>query len=276
MTEMKEIFERVLTAPPPPRYDSTQVLAAAHRARRRARLAAAGTLGVLATTLAVAVALPAVLRQDTAPIPPATSTAPAAPAPSPPAPAPAPAPAELTGHGSRLQQGLVDALPAGVTVGPGDPSAWTLDGGRIPEIEAAAVASMPVAGPAGAGLLSAVVAVDGAPAPAADLCTPQATARLSWYAKSAMISCEVVTIDAVPIRVTTEQDPAVGTVLRAVRLLDGGFLSVQQTARPPEQSWQPDLVRPWRERASQHWLAGPSLLTTQQLATVAADPALLP
>lgn len=276
MTDLKEIFERMLAAPPPPRYDSAQVLAAAHRAQRRARLAAAGTFGALAMAVAVAVALPVVLRQDTAPMPPAASASTVTTVPAPAPPAPAPAPADLTGHGSRLQQTLVDALPAGVTVGPGAPSAWILDGEKIPEIEAAAVVSVPVAAPAGAGLLSAVVAVDGAPAPAADPCAPRVTARLDWYAKSAIISCEVVTIDAVPVRVTIEQDPTMGTVLRAVRLLDGGFVSVQQTARPSEPQWQPDLVRPWRERDSRHWLAEPSLLTTQQLAALAADPALLP
>jgi hypothetical protein len=120
------------------------------------------------------------------------------------------------------------------------------------------------------------VVADGEPPPA-DPCTPEVAVRLDWFTGAAATGCQETMVDGIPIRVTTEEDPTLGPVRRAVRFLDGGFLAVQLTPGSPHDGWVPDPADPWTwepEPGRTRWLLPP--LTGRELAALAADPDFLP
>ncbi|MFD0742190.1 hypothetical protein ACFQ1L_10155 [Phytohabitans flavus] len=122
----------------------------------------------------------------------------------------------------------------------------------------------------GEGQFMAVILYDGKPYPdGADLCAP------------VTLPCEVITVNGVPIMVTREHDAERGEVISAVRYLDGGhlFVSSAQGLAPyvPDGNRPPDAAdnQPGEKEEHRPPLAAPPL-TAQQVAALAADPAMLP
>jgi hypothetical protein len=87
-------------------------------------------------------------------------------------------------------------------------------------------------------------------------------------------------VNGVPIRVTSWLDPDFGTVNLAVRMLNGGLLAVEATQRHwiynSDSPLPPDAVKPAPPAAAQPPALAAPVLTGDQLAQLAADPAMLP
>lgn len=289
MNEVRTICELALEDPAPPLRDGATALAIARRATvRRNRLRIAGS-GVVAAAVAGVLATPAVAGWQAAPAPdavrgtettaaqqaPATTAPPAKPA-RPPSAHAAPA------HAYAMAAVLKDAVPPGFTVTKvnglkDDRTVYSRKLRLEPgEQVLAAYTQVEIAADGGEGQLMAVVLYDGKPYPTGDLCSP----RLAGSSTDAALPCEVVTVNGVQIKVTREHDAERGEVIAATRYLDGGQLMVsswQGIARwEPEGNLPPDAVDT-RPDPDEHRppLAAPPL-TAQQVAELAADPAMLP
>jgi len=278
VNDVKEICELALDVPAPPLREADAALALARRTNRR-RWAGLGAATVVAT--GAVLAAPLLLAPQANPV----AVVPAAPTgPVPPAPLPAvPAWQRAQAHGPRVVDVLTAALPPGYTAVPQFPSdsgpaaTWL----RQPDSgQYGTLTSLVVSAGGGQGLVEAFTVRDDVPAPAGDLCAAADSARFDAFFGAAD-TCRTVTVDGVPVRVTTRTDPDIGPVVIAARMLDGGFLGVEASAGrwtyqadgalPPDAKHRPapgTVPAPPR-------LAAPAL-TADQAAALAADPDLLP
>jgi hypothetical protein len=279
MNELREICERMLATPPPLR-DSGEVLATARRSatrRRHSSVAAASALAAAAA--AVVLTLQVTSAGGSAqPAPPVaasaatTGSAPrnlAAPRDLPPARAAAT-------HAERLRQLLLAAVPPGyatedfpVSYDEGfDPTA-VLPNTKYPAPKDGAMslsfAGLLLSDAGGEGLLSADILATGNPGMLGEGCA-RATEPPST-------NCEVVTVDGVRVEVTTWQDE-VGQHISAVRQLDGGALIVSATQGMGSGESDAPLDGAHKTSGTKPALAILPF-TTQQLAGLAANPALL-
>ncbi len=254
MNDVKEICALALEVPAPPPRTSAEALMLARRANRRRDLGLVAASGVavvvtLAAVAGTALLLPGTHRGGppvTAPV--AVPVRPAAPAVAVPVP-PVPSKDAAQANAGRMQHLLLAAVPAGYTGAPEYPepaNMWLVEAARD---KYAMLSGVVVSAGGGAGLLQAYLFRDGVAAPSGDLCSAAVTARLAPVIGGAGAPCQVYQIGGVPVRVTTEQDPERGgQVVTAVRLLDGGFLSVvaqQGTVvyQPSSADLPPDAAR---------------------------------
>lgn len=264
-----------------------ETLDVARRSRRRSVLAVAGAGLASAVVLAAAsIGAAAVLvggdgvapapADPMAAPPAATSAAPVQPPPLPPAPNPEAAQA----HGKRNSEVLTAAAPAGLTavvdwMSAGSPAAtWRIESG--PEYVSTVHVVLTT------GQADGMVSVDihgGLSGLGTDLCADTVTSHLA----PASPGCDIVTVNGVPIRVFSTHDER-GDVNTAVRLLDGGLLVVRAQqgieAYQPEDHVPPDGhvgIRDGKHSILGGWPALPAVpLAPEQVAALAADPALLP
>lgn len=288
MNEVRTICELALNDPAPPLRDGVAALAIARRSTaRRNRLRVAGS-GVVAVAVAGVLATPAVAGWQAAPAPntgPATETTAAQLAPAttpPPTPARPPSAHAAPVHGRAMTVVLKGAVPPGYTVtdvrgGSDDKTVYSRKTRLKPGSQLlSAVAQVEIGAGGGEGQLMAVVLYDGKPYPKGDLCSPQ----LAGSKADAALPCEVVTVNGVQIKVTRSHDAEYGEVISAVRYLDGGELMVSSwqglPRYEPDGNVPPDAVNR-KPEGDQHRppLADPPL-SAQQVAELAADPAMLP
>jgi hypothetical protein len=272
MNDVRELCRRILDTPAPPMRDSAQVLAIARQAaRRRARVTVAVGGLAAATTIAITAAATLPLAHRSAPPVQPVVSAPHTPAAGPPQ---APTREAAGAHGDRIAQRLTDALPAGYTGRPGfdgrGTATWQPAG--QPADRYVSQTRILVSSGAGEGSLSATLVGDGLPAPAGDLCAPAVATRFAAYFGDGSGNCVVTTIDGVRIRTVT-----LGSATTATRFLGGGLLVVGWTP-----SWEitsggsADSRRPWWEPGGAGQPSTVQGFTATQLATLAADPRLLP
>jgi hypothetical protein len=269
----------------PPLPTATAIVAAG---RRRSRLKTGATAGATAA-VALGVAGAAVLAGAPAagpaqsPAAPALSAASTATAPTsapPPARPAAPTWQAAHAHGARSGKVLLAAVPAGLTGTLQDlstddsPAAtWQVRGGP----EYISTVYVVVTTGTADGMLS-VLTFGGRPDPGTDPCAAALSTVVS------MPNCTTTTVGGVPIGVSSTTEPGRGQVNTAVRLLDGGVLVVQAQQGIPRHKADngselpPDAVA----STAEHGILGgrPPLpappLSTTELATLAANPALLP
>jgi hypothetical protein len=289
VNEIKTICELALADPAPPLRDGAEALAIARRATvRRDRLRVAGS-GVVALAVAGALATPAVAGWQATPPPDggpatdmtATQVATAAPTTTPPAtPGPPPSAHVAPAHGHKLAAVLKGAVPPGYRVthvrGLKDDKTVYSRKLRLKPNEQmlGAYAQVEIAAGGREGQLMAVVMYTGRPYPAGDLCSP----NLRGYDSGAR--CEVVTVNGVQVKVTRDHDPGYGEVISAVRYLDGGELQVSSWQGIPEHhpdvNLPPDAVDTKAEDGEHRPPLVDPPLSDQQVAELAADPAMLP
>jgi hypothetical protein len=290
VNEVRTICELVLDEPGPPLRDGTAALAIARRATaRRNRLRAAGS-GLAAAAVAGVLATPAVAGWQAAPAPDTTAaqlepsaTATTRPPSTPPTPPARPPSAHAApAHGHAMAAVLKAAVPPGYTVtkvkGLSDDRKVYSRTLRLKPNESllAAHTRVEIAAGGGKGQLMAVIMYNGDRYPEGDLCSP----KLAGSSVDAALPCEVVTVNGVQIKVTREHDAERGEDVVAIRYLEGGYLmvsSAQGIARyQPDGNLPPDAVdtKP-SEEEHRPPLAEPPL-TAQQVAELAADPAMLP
>ncbi|HTJ32362.1 MAG TPA: hypothetical protein VL738_03965 [Dactylosporangium sp.] len=259
--------------------DSEPPLPSATDAISRARRSVA-PLALGATLVAAAVVAAVALRPDApAPQVAAPTVATATSAAPPPLPA-APSREAAHAHGSRTAKFLVGLAPAGLRAWPQDLSAdesvastWQLENGP----EYVSTVDVVLTDGTADGLLSATIH-GGLAGAGTDPCAPAIRKLL------AVTACEVTTVGGVPVGLASVQDPDRGRVDTAVRLLDGGLLTVESAQRIPRHDSDgdapPDAVP--QATAAPHTILGgrPGLpapaFTGAQLAVIVLDPALLP
>jgi hypothetical protein len=277
----KQVCDRVLAdAPEPPRRGVDEVLARARRADRRASRLVAVASGLAVATIAVVAVLAAT---PPAAVPPRLSGPAATPAATAtPTELPTVRPPELPslpaadGHGGRIYQALVAAVPSGLSAAPD-----TRMGGVNPDTvsfefpqpgQYESQTDVVVSDGSRAGSLWAIILGDATAAPTGDLCTAAIQTRLARWANSDG-PCGVITIRGVAVRVNTTPD---GSSIVATRFLEGGYLSVRASRRAvssgPDDRNSPCCPDSTVDRPP---LPAPAL-TVDQLAALAADPALLP
>jgi hypothetical protein len=131
------------------------------------------------------------------------------------------------------------------------------------------------------GLLQAFVSRDDQPALTGDVCSAEVTARFVPFLGGPGAICEAFLIDGVAFRVTTEQDPERGEVKTAARMLEGGILGViSQQGRTDysssDTSLPPDAAHTSGPGADHLPPLGTPMFSSQQVAAIAANPAMLP
>ncbi|GGM69192.1 hypothetical protein ACFFX1_30140 [Dactylosporangium sucinum] len=281
MNDVKYLCEVSLDVPPPPLRDAQAALAIARRdtARRSGLRATAGLAGAAALAAVVAPAAmgnPAVVADGPAP-----SAAPSTVS-SPPSVETPPAQAATT-HDRKVYDHLVAALPAGYTARTQypfatDPTPYPirLDGSPASgTVLIAMTANVLVSDGSGEGKLWAYIANDGKPTPTGDLCAPPALLPTDGE------DCVVRTVGGVQVRVTTQRDDEGRPVTVARRYLRGGWLEVIAEQKVQvyvgQSDLPPDAKRDGRpdEKTAKPALAAP-FLTRDQVAALAADPAMLP
>jgi hypothetical protein len=289
VNDVKEICALALDVPAPPARTADEALAVARRSvRRRHRWAAAGSAAlVLAMAGSATMVLvgndPGPTRDvgSSAAVGSAVVKAAAAPTVSGATPA-APSWQDVQHNGGRVSAALARAVPAGLSATreyPDGTATWV----ALPQSAqpGSYFATTPLIVSAGRrqGLLSADIVRDGVPAPD-DLCDAATAARLDQYI-GPTTGCHVVTVDGVAIRVSTGVTVQLGQFNLAVRMLDGGFLTVVSaqgrysfdadtanlppdavTHNPSGQPAAPPLIQP--------------ALSLDQVAELAAGPAMLP
>jgi hypothetical protein len=285
VNDVKEICDLVLDAPAPPLRGSTEAFEIARReTRRRDRLRAAGygIAAVAAATAAAVLAAPgATPVHQREPITAAVGTQ-AAERPAPRVPSAQAADA----HGREVARVLAAAVPAGyavnvVDLSPGTDSpasTWYLrpvPGGYVSGTR------LVVSAGGGEGELVALITADGNEPPAGDVCAADVSSRFARDHSTGDFTCEAVTVDGVQVRVVTERLPDVGEVVTATMFLRGGFVMVvsQQGVRPYEPDGQvpPDARDRGTPTGQERKPAlNTPMLTWQQVAAIAANPALLP
>lgn len=309
MNEVKEICAVMLDDSEPPLRAGDEVLALARRTTRgrtARRLIGAGAGGAgLAGLLAAALITPGVVAgpgggsgsaRDGAE--PSTRTAPPDRIPDMLAAARVtlpdlPSAEQIQAHGDQIYRILSGAVPAGYQAerrfgADKVPTLWffaddsvSLGPGRFDPATAqyVAVAELVIGADGREGGLGAAVWGDRRPAPTGDLCSAEVNTRMDRVFGPAE-SCQVITIGGLPMRVTTHRDPHEMEVVHATWFVRNGFVTVSSrqglpkyepdTRRPPDAPasgghvppYRPPLVRP--------------LFDAEQLATVAANPDLLP
>jgi hypothetical protein len=286
VNDVKEICALALEVPPPPLPDAAQVLASARRsAARRTAVAAVGGSGVALTAVAATAAAllaPAPAGGLAAARPPQQSTA-ARPVEVPALPPAAPDETYTKGYGDRVLALLTAATPAGYTASrpyPDEPtSAWTLH--ERPGPGYAMLTYALVSAGSGQGELTAFVHADGKPVPTGDPCSAGVIADLRARQGDGAGTCQAVTIGGVPIQVVTTHDAERGEVVTATRFVRGGVVQViAAQGTPVYVSGDPhpsDAPKGGSRSVPPHQPALASQpFTAQALATLAADPALVP
>jgi hypothetical protein len=286
VNDVKEICDLVLDTPAPPLRDSAEVFDIARRVTRRRnryRAAGYGIAAVAAATATAVIAAPGVAGTDRRmPATPATAAG-ARPADRPVPQVPTAQAADA--HGRAVARVLTAAVPAGyaasvVDLSPGTDSpssTWHLR--QVPGGYAASTRLVVSAG-AGEGELTGMIVADGHEPPAGDVCSTEVSRYVRDH-ETADFTCETVTVDGIPVRVSTEQVPGAGEVRTATRFLRGGFVMVVslQGVRPyePDGAVPPDAANRAKpaERERRPALDTP-MLTARQVAAIAADPAMLP
>ncbi|MGN9911642.1 hypothetical protein ACTMTJ_29290 [Phytohabitans sp. LJ34] len=285
MNEVRTICELALDEPAPPLRDGAAALAIARRTTaRRNRLRVAGSSAV-AVAVAGVLATPAVAGWQAAPAPdagPATETTAAQPAPATTAPAPPPSAHAGPVHGRAMAAVLKAAVPPGHTVTKvdglsDDKTVYSRKHRLEPGSQLmAAYTQVEIAAGGGEGQLMAVILYDGKKAPSGDLCAPEHAGSKA----DAALPCEVVTVNGVPVKVTRQHDPEYGEVISAVRFLDGGELMVSSwqgiPSYEPDGNLPPDAVDKQPEGDDHRPPLADPPLSAQQVAELAADPAMLP
>ncbi|MET7398977.1 hypothetical protein ABZS66_36415 [Dactylosporangium sp. NPDC005572] len=283
MNDVKYLCEVSLDAPAPPLRDASTALAiarrdTARRSRVRATAGLAGVAALAAVVTPVAFGGPAIVAGQ---VPPAASAVPSA-APSATTAETPPAQAAATDD-RKVYERLVAALPAGYTARTQYPFATDttrypirLDG--VPaggSVLIAMTVSALVSDGTGEGKLWAYLANDGNPAPTGDLCAPPALQPLDGE------DCVVQTIGGVPVRITTQRDEDGRPVTVARRYLRGGWFEVIAEQKVQVYNGDTDLppdakaTRKPDSKTPKPALAAP-FLTRDQVAALAADPAMLP
>jgi len=276
VTEIRELCDQMIATPPPMR-DSASVLAAARRslARRRAGVAGVGALAVAAATATV-LTLPSVLA-GAAPIqapPVVAASGPVSVSAGPPAPTVLPPARAAFTHSEQMRQLLLAQIPSGYVVSQYpvaydtgfDPTA-VLPNQKYPAPTGGAMdvafAGEFLAAGGGQGLLSASI-----------LATADAPPAAPCQGNPAGTVCHIVTVDGVNIEVSTWHDQS-GRHIGAVRRLQGGVLMVIAS----QGLGTGDTTRPKDAPSGQDSRIKPPLatlpFTEQQLAALAADPAML-
>ncbi|MDG6106737.1 hypothetical protein Daura_29235 [Dactylosporangium aurantiacum] len=268
INDVRELCELTLGVDAPPLRTADRALAIAARASARRDRLVAASVGLAGVTVAAALVTPALL--------PASAPAPAvvaAPAPSVSTAVPSVAPVRSAtapaSHDRRMYDVLVAALPAGYhgsTRYPfAEPSQSPIRIDSPPPstpLYIHAYAEVTVSDGRGEGDLFAAIAADGSPLPTGgDLCALPEAGR----------ECRVIDVAGVPVRVGLEDDELGGDVLVARRYLDGGFLMLAAQRSVPEIG----LGTPQRQPSLKPALGAP-FLTAEQLAAIAANPAMLP
>jgi hypothetical protein len=286
VNDVRDICERLLDEPAPPARDAEQVLGAARRSARRARLAVAGSGVAALAVVAVGAGLvvPGAPWWSASPggavggVGTARSGPPSAVVQPPPEQPPARASAA---HGRQMDRVLMRAVPPGVT---GRSRTMISDNTTVyppPKpgegILLAAHAWVRMEADGREGELLATIMVDGKPDRTGDLCAAQPDAAQD---DPAQLSCEVLDVGGVPVRVTTERDAERGLVVVGTRFLRGGFLMVSSAQGVPVYEPETDLppdAPSWRkgEAPRKPPLTAPPL-TAYEVAVIAADPAMLP
>jgi len=290
VNDVKYLCEQLLDAPPPMR-DGAEMLAAVHRsaARRSAVLAGGGLLATAALTGAAVLAVPVLAGHPAAPVAAPIGTSPVTPPSSAPAPEVPYARAAGT-HDRKMFLAIKKVLPAGYsatsqypfsqsrTPYPADPAAPR---GKGAGAVLAADVSVLVAKEGRVGWLAANIVNDGRPVPTGDLCGPDAANRNHDQPGS---TCTSVTVNGVSIRLTREHwdntAPEID-VITATRYLRGGALMITESRSVPDfQSEKdplpPDAVNRHPKKQTPTSALGDWFLTADQLAALAADPAMLP
>lgn len=267
VNDVRQLCELTLDVEAPPLREAERALAIAARSSARRDRVVATTVGLAGVTVAAALVTPALL--------PAPSPAPhavAAPAPSVttavPSVAPVPSATALPTHDRRMYDVLVAALPAGYQgssrypfAGPSQPPVRIDSPPPATPVYIHAYAEVTVSDGRGEGDLFAAIAADGNPLPTGDLCALPEAGR----------ECRVIDVAGVPVRVGLEDDGLGGDVLIARRYLNGGFLMIAAQRSVPEIG----LGTPQRQPSLKPALAAP-FITAEQLAAIAANPAMLP
>jgi hypothetical protein len=288
VNEVKEACAAALDGAAPPLPDGPAMLAVAQRSlKRRSRLVAGGAaLAVVAVVTTVGVVASALGRpaptSDQRVAAPIAGPAPARVAALPP---PAPSAMEAHSHGPHIAELLLAAVPAGYTTTVENISAdaspastWqTMDGRYFSSVRVL------VASDGREGQLSSHIVTDGQSMAEADLCTAAAADRFGRMVDAPATDCEVVTVNGVTVRVTSGASETFGHINAAIRLIDGGLLAVVACQRIPVSSGGDDDPPPDAATAPRTGLilgGRPGLtspvLTREQVAALAADPAMLP
>jgi len=289
VNEIKTICELVLDDPAPPLRDGAAALAIARRTTaRRNRLRVAGS-GVVAAAVAGVLVTPAVTgwQAASAPAPPPeagpameTTAAPRTPATT--TPAKPPSAHVAAAHSHVLAAVLKAAVPPGHTVTEvdglsDDKTVYTRKLRLKPNEQVlGAYTQVEIAAGGGEGQLMAAILYDGRPYPNGDLCSP----KLAGSAADAALPCEVFTVNGVQIKVTRSQNAEYGEVISAVRYLDGGELMVSSwqgiPRHEPDGNLPPDAVNKKPRDGVHHPPLADPPLSAQQVAELAAEPAMLP
>jgi hypothetical protein len=176
---------------------------------------------------------------------------------------------------------LTAAVPPGYTSRPryDDPtSTWLLEG--QPPNQYSTSTDVVTAADGREGLLQAYVVRDYRPFPSGDMCSAVVAARTARMFGGQDAACEAFVINGIPIRVTTEQDPERGEVKTGFRLLDAGMLAVvsqqglvsySSDADPP-----PDAAHTPGPGSDHKPPLTTSMLSSRDVAAIAANPAMLP
>ena len=284
MHDIKDICQRILDEPAPPRRTGVETLTIARRdTRRRSRRTVAG--GALAV---LAVATSAVLL---APPDPQSAIVPAVPPPAPStisadtvAPVPSmPSGRSLQAHGTQIARRMVEALPADFVAvpefAPGTENAtttWAIAGsGRDAYVSFTLVV---VNAGERKGLVWAVMVRDNQPSPA-DRCDDTTAQRLGRYHRTSTTNCRTITVGGTPVRVTSDERDH-GQTITATRFLTNGFVTIRVDQRVPEYATTflpEDAPRIWAvEHTGPHPALSALPLSSLQLAQLAVDPVLLP
>jgi hypothetical protein len=281
MNDVKYLCEQLLDAPPPMR-DGAEMLAAVHRstARRSAIRAGGGLVAAAALTSTAVFAAPVLVGNHRDP---AVQVG-ASPAASPPAPAaqpPIPYAQAAGTHDKKMFQTIKRALPPGYTATPQD--AFSTSRTPYPTNPAAPVgkgrgalmvahAGVLVAKDGRVGWLSAIIVNDGRPLPSGDLCGSDAAKRNNDQPGTV---CEAIDVNGTTIRVTREHwtntAPEID-VITATRYLRDGALSITESRSVPDFQSEKSQLPP--DAVNRH--PTKQTPTSDQLAALIADPAMLP
>ncbi|MEV0130405.1 hypothetical protein AB0H83_18330 [Dactylosporangium sp. NPDC050688] len=268
ITDVRHLCELALDVEAPPLRGADQTLAIAARAAARRDRIVATSVGLAGVTAVAALVTPALLPASV-PAPPVVA-APAAPASTAVASAaPVPSATAAATHDRRMYDVLVAALPAGYQgssrypfAGPSQQPVRLDSPPPATPVYVHAYVEVTVSDGRGEGQLLAAIAADGTPLPTGgDLCALPEPGR----------DCRVIDVAGVPVRVGIEDDEQGGDVLVARRYLNGGFLMITAQRSVPEIGLGTPQRRPSLKPA-----LGAAFLTPEQLAAVAADPAMLP
>ncbi|MFG1661281.1 hypothetical protein ACGFIY_32585 [Micromonospora chersina] len=306
MNEVKEVCDTMLDEPEPPMLADEEALSVVQGAARRQtarRLVGAGAGGVgLAGLLAAALIAPGLVSAPA----PGHRSGQLAGAPTPAGQLPdmvaaaqtalpdLPTGEQVQAHGDQIYRILLDAVPDGYQAerrfGDGNlPVLWLVErskkasygsgGVNAKTASYVAISSLLMKKDGREGELAAYVWGDGKPTPTGDLCAAKVNARVDPI-MGAGESCQVITVDSLPVRVTTRQNAEQREVIDATWFVRNGFVTVSSRQGLPK--YQPDTRKPLDAPESggrlpeyRPPLKSP-MFTPQQLASIAANPDLLP